>query len=329
MQENTIKAREKVSLRDNQYIMANLLLLITVLFWGVSYVSIKITVAEVPPVTMALIRFAIASVLLVGLLRRFEPGAKIAKADIPRMVLAGCLGITLYFYFENIGVKLTTVVNASLIVTIIPILAICLDILFFGARVSVLKLVGIAIAIVGMYLSVTANGQLDFNSANFIGNLFVLGAMLSWTFYTLVAKSLQNKYSGMCMITYQTVIGTLLLIPLSLTEINEWQVFSLTAMGHILFLALFCSVVCYLLYMYALKHLDVAITTLYLNLVPVAGVIGGYVVLGESVLPIQLAGGAVTLLAILVMNFERSRQEVKSDEFIQQRGRRNDFSEEA
>ena len=213
MQENTSKTRQKVSLRDNQYIMANLLLLITVLFWGVSYVSIKITVAEVPPVTMALIRFAIASVLLVGLLNRFEPGAKVARADIPRMVLAGCLGITLYFYFENIGVKLTTVVNASLIVTIIPILAICLDILFFGARVSVLKLVGIAIAIVGMYFSVTATGQLDFNSANFIGNLFVLGAMLSWTFYTLVAKALQNKYSGMCMITYQPVIGTILLLP--------------------------------------------------------------------------------------------------------------------
>lgn len=316
MQENMIAAKENVSLWDNKSIIANILMLVTVLFWGLSYVSIKITVAEVPPVTMALIRFAIASVLLGVLLKKIEPGAKVAKADIPRMVLAGCLGITLYFYFENIGVKMTTVVNAALIVTIIPILAICLDILFFGAMLSGLKLVGIAIAAAGMYLSVTANGQLDFNSANFIGNLFVMGAMLSWTFYTLVNKSLQHKYSGMCMTTYQTVIGTILLIPLSLTEVNEWQLYSLTAMGHIMFLAVFCSVVCYLLYMYVLKHLDVAITTLYLNLVPVVGVIGGYIILGESVMPIQLIGGAVTLLAILVMNFERSRQgkKIKSTE---------------
>lgn len=328
MQENTIKTRESISLKDNKYLMANLMMLVTIFFWGVSYVSIKITVAEVPPVTMALIRFVIASVLLIILLKKYEPNAKIAKADIPRMIIAGCLGITLYFYFQNIGVKLTTVVNASLIVTVIPILAICLDILFFGAKLSIFKLVGIAIAILGMYLSVTANGQLDFNSDNFIGNLFIVGAMLAWTFYTLVNKSLQNKYSGMCMTTYQTVIGTIGLIPLSLTEVKEWQLFSLTAMWHILFLAVCCSVVCYLLYMYALKHLDVAITTLYLNLVPVFGVISGYLVLGESVLPIQLIGGAVTLLAILVLNFERSRLEanVRDKQEKNLKECRNDFN---
>lgn len=309
MQENIVEARQGAALRDRKYILANLLMLVPIVFWGVSYASIKITVAEVPPVTMALIRFAIASVLLWGLLKRFEPEAVLAKADWPQMALAGCLGITLYFYFENIGVKLTTVVNASLIVTIIPILAICLDILFYGAKLSRLKLVGIAIAMTGAYLSVTANGQLDFNSDNFVGNLFVVGAMLSWTFYTLVSRSLQRKYSGMCMTTYQTVIGTVFLVPLALTEWQEWHSFSLTALGHILFLAICCSVLCYLVYMHVLKHLDVAITTLYLNLVPVVGVLSGYFWLGESVLPIQIIGGAITLLAIVIMNIERFRQQ--------------------
>jgi drug/metabolite transporter (DMT)-like permease len=305
MQESALETKQINGLRDRHYLLANLAMLVTIFFWGISFISIKITVAEVPPVTMALIRFAIASVLLVVLLKKFEPQARLAGKDIPRMALAGILGITLYFYFENIGVKFTTAVNASLIVTIIPILAICLDILFFAS---------IAIAIIGTYFSVTANGQLDFNSATFAGNLFVIGAMLSWTFYTLVNKSLQDRYSAMSMTTYQTVIGTVFLIPLSLTETGEWQMFSLTAMWHMLFLAVCCSVACYLLYMYVLKHLDVAITTLYLNLVPVVGVISGYFLLGESVLPIQLAGGALTLLAIIIMNFERSKQTMHKGE---------------
>ena len=314
MQESALGTKQINGLRDRHYLLANLAMLVTIFFWGISFISIKITVAEVPPVTMALIRFTIASALLVVLLKKFEPQARLAGKDIPRMALAGILGITLYFYFENIGVKFTTAVNASLIVTIIPILAICLDILFFGSKVSAVKAASIAIAIIGTYFSVTANGQLDFNSATFAGNLFVIGAMLSWTFYTLVSKSLQDKYSGMSMTTYQTVIGTVFLIPLSLTETGEWQVFSLTAMGHMLFLAVCCSVACYLLYMYVLKHLDVAITTLYLNLVPVVGVISGYFLLGESVLPIQLAGGALTLLAIIIMNFERSKQTLHKGE---------------
>ena len=317
MRKNGVETQADAGLRDKKYILANILMLVTILFWGISYVSIKITVTEVPPVTTAAIRFIIASVLLWILLKRVEPGAKLAKADILPMVVAGCLGITLYFYFENIGIKLTTAANASLIVTIIPILAIGLDILFFGAKVSVIKLLAIAIAIIGAYLSVTANGQLDLNSANFVGNLFVVGAMLSWTFYTLVNKSLQSKYSGMCMTTYQTVIGTIFLIPLSLTECGEWQMLSLTAWGHILFLAICCSVLGYLFYMYVLKQLDVAITTLYLNLVPAVGVISGYFILGESVLPIQIAGGALTLVAIIVMNLERSRHEKVGENVVE------------
>lgn len=306
--DSIVEIKQAVNTPRKQHLLANMMMIVTILLWGISFISIKIVVTEVPPVTLALSRFVIASVLLSLLLKQREPAAKVDKTDMARMALAGFLGITLYFCFENTGVKLTTAVNASLIVSVIPILAICLDVLFFRARLSPLKIGGIIIAVIGTYLAVTANGALDFNSANFTGNLFMVGAMLCWTFYTLVNKSLQSKYSGLCMTTYQTIIGTVLLVPLSLTEYQQWRIFSLEALCHILFLAVCCSALCYLLYMYVLKHLDVAVTTLYLNLVPVVGVVGGYFILGESVLPIQLIGGSLTLLAIVIMNVEQSRQ---------------------
>jgi len=307
MREDIVKDRTCISFRNREYLLANLMMFVTVIFWGISFISTKIAVAEIPPTTMAFVRFTIASVLLGILLKKVEPDAKIDKVDIPRMVLGGGLGITLYFYFENMGIKLTTAVNASLIVTIIPLMAICLDVLFFRSKISTLKLLAAVIAVAGTYLSVTANGQIEFSSANFKGNLFMVGAMLSWVLYTLVNKSLQRKYSGICMITYQTIIGTMCLFPLSLFEFKEWRLFSMTAMGHILYLAVCCSVGCYLLYMYALRRLDVAITTVYLNLVPVVGVVSGYFVLHERVLPIQLAGGLLTFLAIIVVNLDRCK----------------------
>ncbi|MBC2724373.1 MAG: hypothetical protein HGJ97_17210, partial [Desulfosporosinus sp.] len=48
----------------------------------------------------------------------------------------------------------------------------------------------------------------------------------------------------------------------------------------------------------------IAITTIYLNLIPVVGVLSGYLILKESVLTIQLVGGLLTLLAIVLINFE-------------------------
>lgn len=284
--------------------LANLAMLITVILWGVSFVSIKVAVSEVPPITMALIRFIIATAILLTILKVAEPTSRLKKDHFLKMLAAGCLGITLYFCFENNGVKLTTASNASLITSIIPVIAITLDIIIFKARTSAIQLMGMTGAMVGAYLAVTANGQVDFTSETFKGNLLIVMAMLSWSFYTLVNKSLREKYSGLFLTAYQTLFGTLLLIPASLIEYKQWQLFSLKAFANILFLAVFCSAVCYFLYIYALKRLDVAVTTLYLNLVPIVGVFSGYLVLKESILPIQLLGGAIIIAAIVVVNMD-------------------------
>ena len=291
--------------------IANVLMMVVVLFWGASFISIKIAVAEIPPITMALLRFAIASVFLVGILKKVEPQARLARKDIPFVGLGGIFGITLYFFFENTGVKLSTAANASLIVMVVPMITIVLDMLFFRSKMSGLKLAGVGIAVLGTYLSVTGHGEVDFSSANFKGNLLVLGAMVTWALYTLINKSLQGKYSGIVLTAYQTLFGTVCLVPLSLLEYESWRVFSFTAFLHVLFLAVCCSVICYLLYLYVLKRLDVAVTTLYLNLVPVVGVLGGYWVLGERVLSIQLLGGIATVFSIVLVNLDQLLQRLK------------------
>lgn len=310
MQDNIMKVKNSVHARWNAKVIANLAMVLTVLFWGVSFVSIKIAVSEIPPTTMALLRFAIAAGILGILQWRAEPFKKPDKEDMPKFIAGGILGITLYFYFENAGVKLTTASNAALIVMVVPILAIILDMVFFHSRMSALKLARIVIAVIGSYLSVTGNGQLELGGENFKGNMLILGSMLSWALYTLVNKSLQHKYSGLFLTTWQTLIGTLFLVPLSLFEYRDWQPFSLLAFWHVLFLAVCCSVIAYVLYVYALKCLDVAVTTLYLNLVPVVGVICGYFILGERVLLVQLLGGAITVLAIVLVN--RAKEDTHS-----------------
>jgi len=183
-----------------------------------------------------------------------------------------------------------------------------LDVLFFKSKITSLKLMAVGIALIGTYLSITANGRIEFNSSNFTGNMLMVCAMLSWALFTLLNKSLQGKYSGLCMTTYQTFFGALCLIPLSILEFREWGLFSLLAFWHVLFLAICCSVGGYVLYMYVLKHLDVAITTIYLNVVPIIGVAGGHFFLNETVFPIQIVGGLLTILAILVVNIDTVMQ---------------------
>lgn len=284
-------------------LMANLAMLVTVTLWGMSFISIKTAVSEVPPITLALLRFMIASTILLIITRKVEPTTKLQPNDLRKMIIAGFFGITLYFFFENTALRLTTASSAALITSIVPIVAITMDILVFKTRVSFIKCIGILIAMSGAYLAITANGQLDFSSQTFIGNLFVVGAMLSWSVYTLLNKSFQGKYSGLFLTTYQSLFGTMFLIPLSLFEYKEWHFFSLTAFSNILFLAIGCSALGYFLYIYALSKLDVTITTLYLNLMCIIGVLGGHFFLQETIFPAQIAGGAMIIFSIIMINF--------------------------
>jgi drug/metabolite transporter (DMT)-like permease len=137
-------------------------------------------------------------------------------------------------------------------------------------------------------------------------------AMLAWSIYTLLNKALQDKYSGLFLTTYQTLYGTILLVTASFIEYRQWHLFSLTAFYHILFLAVCCSAIGYFLYIFALKRLDVAITTLYLNLTPIVGVVSGYLVLNETVLPVQLLGGAIIIIVIIAINLEKQKATLKS-----------------
>lgn len=286
--------------------IANLIMLLIVLIWGSSFISIKIAVREIPPITLAFIRFLITSIILYCGLKISEPQTKVSKADYFPLGLAGFMGITIYFCFENTALSLTSASNASLIACLTPIMAIALNIFFFKARLSGLEVIGSAIGLIGAYLTITANGDLSLASDNFKGNMLMIGAMFSWAIFTLLSKKIQHKYSSLCIVTYQTIFATITLLPLACFEYQKWQPFSLLALTQVLFLAVFCSALGNYLYVYALKILDVTVTTIYLNLVPIVGVIAGSLILNETVLPIQLLGGTIIISAILIINLERT-----------------------
>ncbi|HEY3425466.1 MAG TPA: EamA family transporter, partial [Negativicutes bacterium] len=80
-------------------------ILLTSIFWGLSFISIKITVAVIPPMTLALLRFLVAASVLFAMLRKLEPNTRMARQDMPLMAVSG-LSLTAYFFFQNVGIQL-------------------------------------------------------------------------------------------------------------------------------------------------------------------------------------------------------------------------------
>jgi drug/metabolite transporter (DMT)-like permease len=277
----------------------------TVLFWGLSFVSSKtILNTGVPPMTMVAIRFVIATVVLNLLLRRIDPKARLRKKDLLPLGLSGLFGVTIYFFFESRGIKLTSASHASLIIAVIPVVTLIAEAILFRTRITALTGMGIALSVLGVIAVVYRPGEAH-GGGSFLGDLFMFGACISWVVYIVLSKNLHRRLSELAITAYQSVFGTAFLIPLALLEIRQWVPITLTAGLNLVYLALFCSALSNFLYVYALSALGPIAVSPYVNLIPVVGVIGGVVLLGERIAWTQILGGVVILAGVLLVSWRR------------------------
>lgn len=282
-------------------LMGLLAILCTTVLWGLSFVSIKVTVAVIPPMTLAFLRFLIASVILLFLLKRMEPDTKLARADMPLMALSGLLGITAFNNFQNIGIKMTTASSASMIIAAIPMFTVVGEFLIFKKRLSLLKIISVILSIGGVYCIVAFSQQES--TDGFLGNIFMVGAAVAWVAYTLITRPLSMRYSQLAVVTYQIILGTLALIPFTFFESWEWQSADCFIILHyLIYLGFFCSALANYLYVYAMGVLGVSSVSFFINLIPVISVIGAFTILQEPVSKLQMFGGAIILFSVYIAN---------------------------
>lgn len=126
-----------------------------ILIWSASFVATKTALRSFLPLGLGLIRFGLAAVLLGFVLIMRKDLKKPGSADLAKLVLSGFWGITVYFALENIGVKYSTASDASLIVSSYPAITMLLETIFFREKFPVVSYIGVALAIVGVYIIVS------------------------------------------------------------------------------------------------------------------------------------------------------------------------------
>lgn len=295
-----------------RHYLAVFLLLLAVVFWGFSFISTKIVLAEIPPASIAWFRqFIAVGVLtpwiLIALARgRWSQLRGVCTRDALLTALSGFFGIVLYFVCENTGMKSTTAANASMIVAAVPIFTLFTEAIFFKLAITRRLLSCLALSVAGVYLVVSTGGRVDFSSATFRGNLLVVGAMACWVMYTIVNKKLTAKFSSLLLTYFQAVFSIVLFIPFILPELDRLRPPAPGSLLHLLYLGVCCSALSYIFYVYAVKRLGATISAAFLNLVPVVTVICSRFFLEEQVTSIQLLGMALIVGSLYAISVRRS-----------------------
>jgi drug/metabolite transporter (DMT)-like permease len=291
------------------YWLAVSAVVVAALIWSSSFAVTKVTLAEVPPMTLGALRFAIAAVILGVLVHLRRERSLPTPRQKVGIGVAGLLGISAYFALENVGVDLASASDATLIVASYPVITLALELLGGKARFSLVRLSGMVLAIVGVCVVVgTGTGTSAGGGHRLIGDLLLLAGGIAWATYNIVAQRDRSGCSAVVTTYYQTVAGAAGFLLLSLFEAGQWSTPSANSLLRVGFLAVFCSVVAFYAYNFGLKGLPPSTAVNLLNIVPVAGLVWAVVLAGEAPAPVQVVGGVVVILGV-TLGLTRTRSE--------------------
>lgn len=257
--------------------------------WGINFVAAKLTLQEIPPMSLAFLRFALALTLLLPFIILEKDKFKIKKEDLPKLFIIGVLmvGLNIAFFFE--GLIRTTATSASILTMTIPVLSVLLGWWFLKEKVYTANLVGIFLGLLGAILVVglplIALG-LQFISQALIGNFLIILASTSWVIGAIISKGMLKKYSTLTITTIMFLVGMLVFFIPALNEYLKnptwYQQVTYLGLSGLIFIAAASSVSAYFLFELGLSKLGIIKADLFQYVEPVIATALAVLILGEG-----------------------------------------------
>jgi drug/metabolite transporter (DMT)-like permease len=269
--------------------LSSLVMLILIdLMWAGSFIAIKVGLREIPPSTMALLRFSLAFPLLAVFLFFVERDKlRVDWKGLPHLIVLSLTGVTFLYIFQFYSLKYITASAGAILINTTTIFIALLSAAFLGEALSKVKGLGIGSAFLGTFL-IVSEGNLNIFSLSFLevfGALLMIGAALCWAVYSVLGKITLQAYSPMMVTTMVFGLGAMFLVPPSLAESPATFLFEISWLGwfSVLYLAVFASAVCYLLWSKVLLRIDATKAAVFLYLIPPLTLIFSFFLLEEAI----------------------------------------------
>ncbi|MFR7984809.1 MAG: DMT family transporter [Clostridia bacterium] len=284
-------------------LQGTMMLLLTALIWGSSFVAQRAGMEYIGPFTFNGIRSLIGGLVLIPVIFLFskEKNAELTeaekKAGKKTLLLGGILcGIVLFAAssLQQIGMVYTTAGKAGFItalyIVLVPILGV-----FIRKKVKPMVWLCVILAVAGLYLLCMTDG-LSLGR----GDLLVLLCAFAFSIHILVIDYFAPRTDGVALSCIQFfVCGILSLFPMFLAETPVWFAI-LDCWIPILYAGVLSCGVAYTLQILAQKHTDPTVASLLLSLESVFAAIAGAIILHEQLAPRELAGCVLMFAAIII-----------------------------
>lgn len=283
---------------------SSLYALISISFWGVSFVSTKAVLGKLDPFSVLVLRFGIGSLFLLFLLLVQRKWHRISIRYIPHVIVLGVLGVFVHQVLQATALLTIDASSAGWLISISPIFTVILSILFLHEKINIQKAFGMILAIIGVLLVSTSRSGQSFEIVINIGFLLMVLSTLNWAVYSVLLKSLKIPYPPLLITFYMCAVGFILTTPFIIRN-RDWETLTLlnqTEWAHLLFLGVFVSGIGYWYWGKALEGLEASKVSMFLYLEPIATLIAAVLLLQERILLISVAGGIIIIIGVIIVN---------------------------
>jgi drug/metabolite transporter (DMT)-like permease len=297
-------ARRAVDLRANASAATAAVL------FGASVIAVRVAVREIPPISLAVLRFAQGGLLLAAILLVVAPGYLRTRWE--RLRLFALLGVVLFVLFPltfNIGLQYTEASRGAVMLATMPIWSALLG-RMAGERLDRRQWLGVGLSVLGIGLAFVEPGRaIDGDTMRLVGDGLLLLTGLLGAVYGLIAKRVLAVDNPATVTTYAMLIGAALLLPAALVEglvpalgRMDWRL-----LGLVVFLGVLGGAAAFQLWTWALSRLTPTQVAVYVNLNPIVAALLGIALLDERRTGLFLLGFAAVVAGVLLVNWPARR----------------------
>ena len=294
-------------------VLAIVLLIASSFFWSGNFFSGKIAfLSDLSPFKLSFFRWILALLILLPftysqIIRDLE----YYKKNILLMTIISILGVTIFNSFTYISLQTTMVINSTLMASVAPVMMIGFSWLIFRTKTTTLQFTGIVLSLLGAFAIVLKGNLYNLYNLYFTaGDLWMLGAVVSWCLYSVLLKKIDSKTSQLANLEVMIIIGVIFIIPFYVIESFNTTYLPSTGLDLAIigYVAVFASIVAFFSWNKGVSIIGPNRASLFLHLIPVFSAIWAIFFLNEKFAYFHVIGVLFILSGIILSNIKLSNE---------------------
>jgi len=283
----------------NKDSFGHVLALITILIWGTTFISTKILLITFSAEEILAYRFFTAFLILLVIYPKNIKVLKIKEEIL--FCLLGITGVSFYFWTENLALKYTYASNVGLILSAIPIFtALIAHFTRKDEKITFNLILGFIVAMVGIFIVIYNGKAMKLNS---LGDFMAIISAILFSIYSILIKKVSYKYNQLFVVRKTFFYGILTMLPIMfVSKVHMIKVSNLNMeiVLNMLFLSVFASVLCFVMWNKAISLIGSVKTTNYIYFVPLITILSSAIFLKEKISLLMLIGGVLIITGVFI-----------------------------